>query len=255
MQLTQNRFKRALAAGRQQLGIWCSLSSAYAAEAVAGSGFDWLLFDTEHSPGDVLTVLSQLQAVAAYDVTPVVRPASNDTVLIKRFLDLGVQTLLIPYVQNAEEARRAVAAIRYPPEGVRGVSAISRATGFGRIDRYAKRVADELCLLVQVETGEALKEIEAIAAVQGIDGIFIGPGDLAASLGHIGEPSHSVVVTAIEDAIRRTRACGKAAGILTLDIEFARRCIELGTTFTAVAMDVAVLARGTEKIAQQFRNV
>jgi 4-hydroxy-2-oxoheptanedioate aldolase len=175
--------------------------------------------------------------------------------LIKRFLDLGVQTLLIPYVQNAEEARRAVAAIRYPPEGVRGVSAISRATGFGRVDRYARRVAEELCLLVQVETGEALKEIEAIAAVEGIDGIFIGPGDLAASLGHIGEPSHSVVVTAIEDAIRRTRACGKAAGILTLDIEFARRCIELGTTFTAVAMDVAVLARGTEKIAEQFRNI
>ena len=134
------------------------------------------------------------------------------------------------------------------------MSAITRATGFGRVDRYATRVIEELCLLVQVETGEALQEIAAIAAVQGIDGIFIGPGDLAASLGHIGEPGHPVVVAAIEDAIRRTRACGKAAGILTLDLEFARRCIQLGTTFTAVAMDVAVLAKGTERIAQQFRN-
>jgi 4-hydroxy-2-oxoheptanedioate aldolase len=254
MKLPQNRFKRALAEGRQQVGLWCSLSSAFAAEAVAGSGFDWLLFDTEHSPGDVLTVLGQLQAVAAYDVTPVVRPASNDAVLIKRFLDLGVQTLLIPYVQNAEEARRAVAAMSYPPQGVRGVSALTRATGFGRVDHYATSAADELCLLVQVETGDALRELEAIAAVKGVDGVFIGPGDLAASLGHVGELGHPVVVAAIEDAIHRVRNCGKAAGILTLDPAFAQRCIQLGTTFTAVAMDVAVLARGTEKIAQQFRT-
>ena len=173
MKLPQNRFKRALAEGRQQVGLWCTLSSAYAAEAVAGSGFDWLLFDTEHSPGDVLTVLGQLQAVAAYDVTPVVRPASNDVVLVKRFLDLGVQTLLIPYVQNAEEARRAVTAVTYPPRGVRGVSALTRATGFGRVDRYATSAAAELCLLVQVETVDALREIEAIAGVEGVDGIFI----------------------------------------------------------------------------------
>jgi len=252
MKLPQNRFKRALAEGRQQVGLWCSLSSAYAAEAVAGSGFDWLLFDTEHSPGDVLTVLGQLQATAAYDVTPVVRPASNDAVLIKRFLDLGVQTLLIPYVQNAEEARRAVTAMSYPPQGVRGVAALTRATGFGRVDRYATSAAGELCLLVQVETGDALRELEAIAAVEGVDGIFIGPGDLAASLGHVGEPGHPAVVAAIEDAIHRVRNCGKAAGILTLDPVFAQRCIQLGTTFTAVAIDTAVLAPGTEKIARQF---
>jgi 4-hydroxy-2-oxoheptanedioate aldolase len=156
MQLPLNAFKRALIEGRQQIGLWCSLPGAYSAEMVAGSGFDWLLFDTEHSPSDPLTVLPQLQAVAPYPVSAVVRPASNDVVLIKRFLDLGAQTLLIPYVQNVEEARRAVAAIRYPPEGVRGVSAVTRATRFGRVPGYAKSAASELCLLVQVETDEAL---------------------------------------------------------------------------------------------------
>jgi 4-hydroxy-2-oxoheptanedioate aldolase len=254
MPLPENRFKRALAEGRQQIGLWCSLPGTYAAEAVAGSGFDWLLFDTEHSPGDVLTVLGQLQAVAPYDVSPVVRPASNDTVLIKRFLDIGAQTLLIPYVQNAEEAGRAVAAMRYPPEGVRGVSGLTRATRFGRVPGYAKRAAEELCLIVQVETGAALKALESIAAVAGVDAVFIGPADLAASLGHAGEPGHPEVVAAVEDAVRRLRAIGKPAGILTPDTAFAAHCIELGTTFTAVGIDVGILARTTEKLAQQFRT-
>lgn len=253
MQLPANRFKRALAEGRQQIGLWCSLPGPYTAEAVAGSGFDWLLFDTEHSPGDPLTVLGQLQAVAAYDVSAVVRPASNDTVVIKRFLDLGAQTLLIPYVQSAEEARHAVAAMRYPPDGVRGVSAVTRATRFGRVDGYAKRAAEELCLLVQVETQEALDALEAIAAVDGVDGVFVGPGDLAASLGHAGQTMHPTVVAAVEDAIRRVRACGKPAGILTPDNAFAARCIELGTLFTAVGVDAAMLARGTEALARQFK--
>ena len=254
MQLPENRFKRALAEGRQQIGLWCSLPGSYVAEAVAGSGFDWLLFDTEHSPGDPLTVLAQLQVVASYDVSAIVRPASNDTVLIKRFLDLGAQTLLIPYVQSAEEARHAVAAMRYPPEGVRGVSAVTRATKFGRVEGYAKRAAQELCLLVQVETQEALDALEAIAAVDGVDGVFVGPGDLAASLGHAGQTMHPSVVAAVEDAIRRVRACGKPAGILTPDTAFAARCIELGTLFTAVGVDAGMLARGTEALARQFKS-
>jgi 4-hydroxy-2-oxoheptanedioate aldolase len=253
MKLPENRFKHALIEGRQQIGLWCSLPGPYVAEAVAGSGFDWLLFDTEHSPGDPLTVLAQLQAVAPYDVSPIVRPASNDTVLIKRFLDIGAQTLLVPYVQNAEEARSAVAATRYPPQGVRGVSGVTRATRFGRAEGYASRAAEELCVLVQVETQEALDGLEAIAAVDGVDGVFIGPADLAASLGHVGEPGHPTVIAAVEDAIRRIRACGKPAGILTPDATFAARCIELGTLFTAVGVDAALLARGTEKLAQQFR--
>jgi 4-hydroxy-2-oxoheptanedioate aldolase len=254
MQLPQNHFKRALARGQQQIGLWCSLPGCYVAEAVAGSGFDWLLFDTEHSPGDPLTVLPQLQTVAAYDVSPVVRPASNDTVLIKRFLDLGAQTLLIPYVQNAREAQNAVAAMRYPPEGVRGVSGLTRATRFGRAEGYAKRAAEELCLLVQIETREALDQLEAIAAVDGVDGIFVGPADLAASLGHVGETGHPTVIAAVEDAIRRIRACGKPAGVLTPDTAFAERCIALGTTFTAVAIDVGILARGSEAIARRFKT-
>jgi 4-hydroxy-2-oxoheptanedioate aldolase len=252
MELPRNAFKHAIAQGRQQIGLWCTLPGSFAAEAVAGSGFDWLLFDTEHSPGDPITVLAQLQAVAAYPVSAVVRPASNDAVLIKRFLDLGAQTLLIPYVQSAAEAQAAVSAMRYPPAGIRGVSGTTRATRFGRVADYGRRAEEELCLLVQVETQEALDAIEAIAAVPGVDGVFIGPADLAASLGHVGQPGHPAVVAKIEDAIRRIRACGKPAGILTPDNAFAARCIELGTAFTAVGVDAGLLARGTEALRARF---
>src|SRR6202522_3552760 len=161
--LPQNRFKQALSDGRQQIALWCSLHGPYVADGRNGSGFDWILFDTEHSPGDPLTVLAQLQAAAPYPVSPVVRPASNDAVLIKRFLDIGAQTLLIPYVQNAAEAKAAVAATRYPPVGIRGVSAVTRATRFGRVADYGKRAHEQLCLLVQVETRDALDQLEEIA--------------------------------------------------------------------------------------------
>jgi 4-hydroxy-2-oxoheptanedioate aldolase len=253
MELPRNRFKQDILAGRQQIGLWCSLPGSYAAEAVAGAGYDWLLFDTEHSPGDPLTVLPQLQAVAPYEVSAVVRPASNDVVLIKRFLDLGAQTLLIPYVQDAEEAAAAVAATRYPPTGLRGVSGLTRATRFGRIPSYAKRAAEELCVLVQIETTESLQQIERIASIDGVDGLFIGPADLAASLGHAGEPGHPTVEAEVLAAIGRIRAAGKPAGILTPDEDFARRCIAAGSTFTAVAIDAGVLARGTEAVAARFR--
>ncbi|MFG1230273.1 4-hydroxy-2-oxoheptanedioate aldolase [Xanthobacter wiegelii] len=253
MDLPRNAFKAALIEGRQQLGLWCTLSSAYATEVVAGAGFDWLLLDTEHSPAELTTVLAQLQAVSAYPVSPVVRPAANDAVLIKRLLDIGAQSLLIPYVQNAEEARAAVAATRYPPDGIRGVSALTRATRFGRVKNYAREAARELCLLVQVETQEALDQIEAIAAVEGVDGIFIGPGDLAASLGHVGDLKHTRVVDAVENAVSHIRAAGKPAGILTGDTAFAKRCIDLGTTFTAIGVDAGILARNLEQLLSAFR--
>ena len=253
MELPVNAFKRAILRGEQQIGLWCTLPGSYVTEALAGAGFDWLLLDTEHSPADPLTVLPQLQAAAAYPVSAVVRPASNDTVLIKRLLDLGAQSLLIPYVQSADEARAAVAAMRYAPEGIRGVSALTRATRFGRVAGYARRAHDELCLLVQVETRRSLDALEAIAAVEGVDGIFIGPGDLAASLGHAGDLAHHDVISAVESAIRRVTACGKPAGVLTGDIGFAKRCIELGTTFTAVGVDAGILARTSEALAKQFR--
>lgn len=253
MDLPRNAFKAALIEGRQQLGLWCTLSSAYATEVVAGAGYDWLLLDTEHSPAELTTVLAQLQAVSAYAVSPVVRPAANDAVLIKRLLDIGAQSLLIPYVQSAEEARAAVAATRYPPDGIRGVSALTRATRFGRVKDYARQAAGELCLLVQVETQEALDQIEAIAAIEGVDGIFIGPGDLAASLGHVGDLKHARVVDAVENAVARIRAAGKPAGILTGDPAFAKRCIDLGTTFTAIGVDAGILARQSEQTLSAFR--
>ncbi len=254
MDLPTNRFKHAIAAGTQQLGLWLSLSDHYSAEVCAGAGFDWLLIDTEHSPNELDMVLCQLQAVAPYPVTPIVRPAWNDMVLIKRFLDAGVQTLLVPYVQTEDEAVAAVASMRYPPRGARGVAAATRATGFGRIKDYPRRCAEELCLLVQVETRLGLDNLERIAKVDGVDGVFIGPGDLAAALGHIGDIPHPEVQAAIEDAIRRVKACRKAPGILTADEKLARRYIELGTLFTAVGADVGLLARGADQLAAKFKS-
>lgn len=252
--LPRNAFKAALLAGRPQIGLWVCLANGYAAELVAGSGFDWLLLDTEHSPGGIDSVLSQLQAVAPYDVSAVVRPEANDTALIKRYLDIGVQTLLIPYVQTAGEAAKAVAAMRYPPAGVRGVGGTTRATRFGRVRGYAEHCEEELCLLVQIETGEALARLEEIAGVEGVDGVFIGPNDLAASLGHMGQPGHPEVILAIEDALQRLKAIGKPSGIFTPDLAFAARCMQMGTGFTAVGSDISLLARASEALAAQFRR-
>ncbi|WP_442594782.1 4-hydroxy-2-oxoheptanedioate aldolase [Parapusillimonas sp. JC17] len=253
MQIPVNRFKQAINAGQHQLGLWVSLAHHYSAEIVARSGFDWLVFDTEHSPNDVQTVLGQLQAAAPYPVSSVVRPSWNDLVQQKRYLDIGAQTLLIPYVQTAEEAEQAVSGMRYPPRGLRGVGGIMRASGFGQISNYMQACEDQLCLLVQVETREGLDRLEEIAKVDGVDGVFIGPADLSASLGHPGNPKHPEVQSAIEDAIRRIRACGKAPGILTFDEAAARRYMEVGTLFTAVGLDAALLARTTEQLAARFR--
>ena len=253
MDLPKNNFKHAIRAGRPQIGLWVSLANAYSAELVAGSGFDWLVLDGEHSPNAPTTVISQLQAVAAYPVSAIVRPAWNDKVLIKRYLDIGAQSLLIPYVQNATEAAEAVAAIRYPTRGVRGVAGVTRASRFGRVADYAKRAEEELCLLVQIETREGLDNLDAIAKTDGIDGVFIGPADLAAALGHLGNQQHPEVQSAIQDAVKRIRGHGKPAGILATDEASTRRYIEWGTVFTAVGLDAMVLARETEKLAAKFR--
>ncbi|MDQ3024968.1 MAG: aldolase/citrate lyase family protein [Pseudomonadota bacterium] len=253
MDLPRNEFKRALLAGRQQIGLWVSLASAYSTEIVAGSGFDWLLFDAEHSPNDPTTVLPQLQAAAAYPVTAIVRPAWNDKVLIKRYLDIGAQSLLVPYVQTVEEAEAAVAAVRYPLRGIRGVAGVTRASRYGRVADYTARAEEELCLLVQIETRLGLDNLEKIARIDGVDGVFIGPADLAAGLGHLGQQGHCEVQSAIQDAIKRIRACGKPAGILTPDEATARKYIEWGTTFTAVGLDALLLARESEKLAAKFK--
>ncbi|PWF47804.1 aldolase/citrate lyase family protein [Massilia glaciei] len=253
MKLPINDFKRGLKSGQLQLGLWSGLSNNVTVEVLANAGFDWLLLDTEHSPNELPQVHSQLQAISHGKAHPIVRPQWNDTVVIKRYLDLGVQTLLIPFVQDEAEARSAVAATRYPPLGVRGYAAAARASNYGRVKDYPTLCEDELCVLVQAETPQALANIEAIAAVDGVDGVFIGPGDLAASMGHIGNTKHPEVVAAIEDAIVRILACGKAAGILASDEALARRCIALGCTIVAVGSDVGILARGAENLAAKFK--
>ena len=183
MELPVNTFKRAIAAGKLQIGLWSSLSSHVTVEVIAGSGFDWLLLDTEHSPNELPMVHGQLQAMVGGTAHPVVRPPWNDAVVIKRFLDVGVQSFLVPYVQDEAEARAAVAATRYPPRGVRGVATASRASRFGRVEGYFARAEEELCVMVQLETRKALGKLEAIAAVDGVDGLFIGPSDLSPTSG------------------------------------------------------------------------
>lgn len=254
MELQRNAFKHALAQGKLQIGIWSSLCSNIVAEVLADSGFDWILLDSEHSPNEIPGLLSQLQAIGRDGATPIVRPAWNDMVLAKRCLDIGAQTLLFPYVQNAEEARRAVASTRYPPEGVRGVAVAARASRYGRTPGYLTKANSEICVLVQVETRTALDNLEAIAAVEGIDGIFVGPSDLSASLGHLGNPQHAESQAAMKDAVTRLKKLGKPAGILTGNEEEARRYMDWGYLFVAVGADVGLLARHADALAKKFKG-
>jgi len=253
MDLPQNAFKRALKAGKPQIGLWSSLSSNYTVEVIAGAGFDWIVLDSEHSPADLENLLTQLQAAAPYPAHPVVRVPWNDMVTMKRVLDIGAQTLLVPYVSTAAEARNAVSYTRYPPTGARGVAGTTRATRFGRVKDYAKRAHEELCVLVQVETQGALDNIEAICAVDALDGVFIGPADLHASMGYTGEIANPKVKPLIDEAIRRIRKCGKAPGILTPSEADARHWLECGALFVAVGSDVGILARGAEALAAKFK--
>ncbi len=218
----ENSFKAALKAGRPQIGLWLGLSSSYSAELLAGAGFDWLLIDGEHAPNNVQTVLTQLQAIAPYPSQPVVRPSWNDPVQIKQLLDVGTQTLLVPMVQNADEAREAVRATRYPPAGIRGVgSALARASRWNRIPDYLQKANDQMCVLVQIETREAMKNLPQILDVEGVDGVFIGPADLSADMGYAGNPQHPEVQAAIEQAIVQIREAGKAPGILIANEQLA----------------------------------
>lgn len=254
MDLPINRFKHAIQSGQKQIGLWSHLCSHISTEIIAHCGFDWLVLDMEHSPNELPDILSQLQAMAGGSATPVVRVPWNDAVTFKRLLDIGVQSFLVPYVQSAEEARNAVAATRYPPHGVRGYAGAPRASGYGRIKDYAHRCAEEMCVLVQIETVEGLKNLEAIAAVEGVDGIFIGPGDLSAALGHLGNPKHPDVLKTIDEAIARIRACGKAPGILTGDETLARHYVEQGCLFVAVGADQNLLRDSAQALSSRFKG-
>ena len=255
MELPVNVFKRNLAAGKPQIGLWMSLWAHQAVETCAPSGFDWMLLDTEHSPNEPHMVGTQLMAARGMDgqctAHPVVRPAWNDLVLIKRYLDIGAQTLLLPYVQTAEEAANAVAATRFPPDGVRGVAGSTRAAGYGWIKDYLNRANAQICVLVQTETRQALDNLDAICKVEGVDGVFIGPNDLAADLGHRGDIPHPEVQSAIADAIRRIRAHGKAPGILVGEAD-GQRMLDLGALFVAVGSDLGLLRMGAAVLAAKF---
>lgn len=254
MDMPLNPFKRGLKAGQLQIGLWHSLASHLTVEVLAGSGFDWLLLDTEHAPNELPMVHSQLQAATGGTAHPVVRPAWNDQVLLKRLLDIGTQSFLIPYIETEEEAKRAVAGTRYPPLGVRGFASQSRASRFGRVRDYYARAHDEICVLLQIETRLGLENLERIAGVDGVDGIFVGPGDLSAALGYLGQPGHPEMVKIIDDAIKRIKACGKAPGILTGTPDLARHYIEQGCLFIAVGSDVGLLVSGSEQLVARFRQ-
>jgi 4-hydroxy-2-oxoheptanedioate aldolase len=248
-----NNFKQALREGQRQVGLWQALASPYTAEICAGAGFDWLLFDGEHAPNDLPLMLQQLQAVAPYPLEPVVRVPIGDPVLLKQYLDIGARSLLVPMVEDAAQAMRLVQAVRYPPHGIRGVgSAIGRASRWNRMPGYLETAADEVCLLLQVESVVGLANIGTIATIEGVDGIFIGPSDLAAAMGHLGNPTHNEVQHAIEAGIASIRAAGKAAGVLIADETLALRYLELGASFVAVGTDVSILARGAEALAHRF---
>ena len=249
-----NPFKQALKSGRLQIGLWHSLSSHLAVEILADSGFDWILIDTEHAPNEVPMVLAQLQAMSGATAHAVVRPAWNDQVIIKRLLDVGAQSLLIPYVETEEEAKRAVQSTRYPPEGFRGFASQARASRYGRIKGYHAAANAEICLLLQVETKRGLENLERIARVEGVDGVFVGPGDLSAALGYLGEPNHPEVVKTIDKAIRRIKDAGSVPGILSGDAQLAQHYIEQGCLFAAVGSDIGLLANGAEQLAAKFRS-
>lgn len=249
-----NRFKHAILNGQKQIGLWSHLCSPISIEILAHCGYDWLLLDMEHSPNEVPDVLAQLQAMQGGTATPIVRPPWNDMVTFKRLLDIGVQTLLVPHIQSAEEARNAVSYTRYPPHGVRGYAGAPRASHYGRVQGYAQRSAEEICVLLQVETIEGLKNIEEIADVEGVDGVFIGPGDLSAALGHLGNPKHPEVLKVIDEAIARIQARGKAAGILTGDETLAKHYVAQGCLFVAVGADQNVLRDSAQALADRFKD-
>jgi 4-hydroxy-2-oxoheptanedioate aldolase len=254
MDLPRNAFKHALAAGKLQIGLWCSLCSNITVDILSDSGFDWLLLDSEHSPNELPGILTQLQAARGGTATPIVRPPWNDPVVIKRLLDIGAPGLLLPYVQSVEEARRAVAATRYPPAGIRGVTVSGRASRYGRVQGYMQKAESEICVLVQVETREALAQLEQIAEVEGVDGVFIGPADLSTSFGYAANWSGPEMQSVIKDAATRLTKVGKPAGFLTANEEEARRLIDWGYKFVAVGADLGLLRNAADALAKRFKG-
>jgi 4-hydroxy-2-oxoheptanedioate aldolase len=255
MDMPINRFKAGLKDGNTLFGLWLGLGETFSAEICAGAGFDWLLIDAEHGPNDLRSILAQLQAIEPYASQPVVRPPQGDHVLIKQLLETGVQTLLIPMVESAEQAAGLVQAMRYPPAGIRGVgSALARASRWGRVDNYADLANEQMCLLVQVETRAGYENLDAIIAVDGVDGIFFGSADLAASYGYLGQSTHPEIVAAIELGLQRVAAAGKAGGVLCGNETLNQRYIAAGARFVAVGVDALLLSAATSALCRVYKK-
>lgn len=251
---TPNMLKAALARNELQIGLWSSLCSPLVAEVLAGAGFDWILVDSEHAPNDLSQIVGQLQAFTAYPTEALVRIPVADATLIKRHLDAGARSLLVPFVEDRAMAEAVVSATRYPPHGIRGVSVAHRGNRFGRVKTYLSDAEESLCVIVQLETRKALAAIDEIAAVDGIDAVFIGPSDLAADFGHLGNAGHAEVQDAIAGAIARCREQGRTIGILAPVMEEARRYIAQGATLVAVGSDLGLLVRGSDALVEAFRG-
>jgi 4-hydroxy-2-oxoheptanedioate aldolase len=253
MEVIKNIFKQRLKEEGTQYGLWLGIPDPTVAEICAGAGFDWLLVDAEHAPFDVSSVQRHLQVIAPYSSQAIVRPVEGRTALLKQLLDVGAQTLLVPMVDTAEQAEQLVKDVRYPPEGIRGLgTSMARAAMYNRIPGYLKAANDEICLLVQVETVEGLKNLEAIANVPGVDGVFIGPSDLSASMGYVGQPEHPEVIKAVEGGIAAINAAGKASGLLSVTPEKAKNFASLGAKFIGVGVDAALLTKATTTLAAEF---
>ncbi|WP_180023791.1 4-hydroxy-2-oxoheptanedioate aldolase [Acinetobacter sp. YH1901134] len=249
-----NHFKKKLKT-EQQIGLWVGLADAYGTEIAANAGYDWLLIDGEHAPSDLRTTLSQLQSIAAYPSQAVVRPPIGSLQLIKQLLDIGAQTLLIPMVETVEQAQLMVKAVRYPPEGIRGVgAALARATRWNSIADYYANAHENICLLIQIESVEGIKNLDEILKIDGIDGVFIGAVDLSATMGYQGNPNHPEVQKTVIDAIQRIRKAGKAAGILSTQHDVTQKYIELGTEFVAVGVDTSVLMNSLRELLSKYKN-
>ncbi|TAX26642.1 4-hydroxy-2-oxoheptanedioate aldolase [Rhizobium leguminosarum] len=255
MPAPKNTFKAALMEKRSQMGLWLALANPYTAEILGDAGYDWLLIDGEHAPNDIPLMMAQLQALKGSPSHPIIRAPIGEAWLLKQILDIGAQTVLVPMVESGDQAKAMVRAVRYPPHGMRGVgAALARASAFNRIPDYLQTANEEICLLLQIESRAGLAALDDIATTDGVDGVFIGPADLAADMGHLGRPGDVEVQQAVEAALIRIQAHGKAAGILTADQALARRYVELGATFVAIGNDVSLLANGASRQLSDFRK-
>jgi len=254
MEIRKNKIKAFFRQGKTTFGLWNGITNTYAAEICAGAGFDWICIDGEHAPFDLQSILANHQAMSGHDCGILVRPPVGDATVIKQLLDIGVQSLLIPMVDTAEQATDLVRAVTYPPKGKRGVgSALSRAAQWKRVPDYFEKVQDEICLIVQIETVKGMENIEAICQVEGVDGVFIGPADLAGSMGMLGQSMHDDVRTEVKRGLQIIKKSGKAAGVLAVRDDVIKEYQTAGASFIGIGVDLILLAKATENLAKKYK--